>query len=130
LLELPNQSRIFLIIKLRKLSVLAPANHVRGIVIVVLVTVIHQELVMLVVEAVCAQEVHVTGIVNAVLDTVIRLGLVMLEAEVVFVAVILVTGILSVVQTLVVSRELVINKQFGEQENLLLTKIDSLLSFD
>ena len=106
------------------------ANRVRGIVIAALVTVIQRELVMLVVEAVCAQGIHVTGILNVVQDTVIQREHVMLVAGAVFVVVILVTGILSAAQTLVVSRGLVINHQFGEQEIFLLTKINSLLSFN
>lgn len=120
---------MFLITKGKKSSVLAQASHVRGIVIAALVTVIHQELVILVVEAVFVQETRVAGTLNVALDTVTLLGLVMLEAEAVFVEAILVIGVLSVVQTFVVLQELVINHQFGEQEIFLLTKINSLLSF-
>ena len=126
----PNQLKTFLIIKLRKFSVLVQANRVRGIMIAALDTVIQREHVMLVVEAVCAQGIHVTGILNVVQDTVIQRELVMLEAGAVFDEVILVTGVLSAVQTFVVLQELVINHQFGEQEIFLLTKINSLLSFN
>ncbi len=110
---------MFLIIKERKFSALAQDNHVRGTVIVALVTVTLAGLVMLEAEVVYVQETRVTGIVSAARVIVTLLGLVMLEAEVVFVEAILVTGVLSVVQTFVGLQELVINKQFGEQENLL-----------